>query len=101
MIIGLANGISLVLKEGTIIDSIVFGLFAPLKSLSPSVSAVIMMVSNLVVHFPIPSYSDQAMMTMPILVPLSDLIDLSRQTCVLAYQYGAVMADLIVPTKGH
>jgi uncharacterized ion transporter superfamily protein YfcC len=37
---------------------------------------------------------------MPILSPLSDLIGLSRQVCVLAYQYGAVMMDLIVPTNG-
>ena len=37
---------------------------------------------------------------MPILVPLSELVGLSRQTCVLAYQYGAVMGDLIVPTNG-
>jgi len=39
-------------------------------------------------------------MTMPILTPLSDLIGLSRQTCVLAYQYGAVMAYMLVPTNG-
>ena len=39
-------------------------------------------------------------MTMPILVPISDLIGLSRQTCVLAYQYGAVLADLYIPTNG-
>ncbi|SDE78307.1 C4-dicarboxylate anaerobic carrier [Pricia antarctica] len=37
---------------------------------------------------------------MPVLVPLSDLIGLSRQTCVMAYQYGAIMGDLIVPTNG-
>jgi uncharacterized ion transporter superfamily protein YfcC len=59
-----------------------------------------MMLSHMVLHLPIPSYSGQAILTMPILVPLSDLIGLSRQTCVLAYQYGAVMADLIVPTNG-
>ena len=37
---------------------------------------------------------------MPILAPLSDLIGISRQVCVLAYQYGAVMTDLIIPTNG-
>ena len=100
MILGLANSISLILKEGMIIDSIVHALFAPLHSLPPSFSGVIMMFSHFVLHFPLPSYSGQAIMTLPILVPLSDLIGLSRQTCVLAYQYGAVMADLIVPTNG-
>ena len=44
--------------------------------------------------------SEQAVLTMPILAPLSDLIGLSRQVCVLAYQYGAVMMDLLIPTNG-
>lgn len=100
IILGLANSISLILKEGMIMDTIVYGLFGPLKYLSPSFSAVFMMVSHSLLHFPVPSYSGQAVLTMPILVPLSDLIGLSRQTCVLAYQYGAVMADMIVPTNG-
>ena len=100
MLIGFANSISLILKEGMIIDSIVNVLFGPLQYLPASLSAVLMMVSHSVLHFPIPSYSGQAVMTMPILLPLSDLIGLSRQTCVLAYQYGAVMADIFVPTNG-
>lgn len=100
ILLGLANSISLILKEGMIMDTIVYGLFGPLKYLSPSISAVFMMVSHSFLHFPVPSYSGQAVLTMPILVPLSDLIGLSRQTCVLAYQYGAVMADMIVPTNG-
>jgi uncharacterized ion transporter superfamily protein YfcC len=83
-----------------IMDTIVYGLFGPLKYLSPSVSAISMMVAHSFLHFPVPSYSGQAVLTMPILVPLSDLIGVSRQTCVLAYQYGAVMADMIVPTNG-
>ncbi|MFX0558535.1 YfcC family protein [Maribacter sp. CXY002] len=100
VIIGLANSISLLLKDGMIIDSIVYGLFGPLQYVSASISAVLMMVSHTILHFPIPSYSGQAVLTMPILVPLSDLIGLSRQTCVLAYQYGAIMADMFVPTNG-
>lgn len=100
IILGLANSISLILKEGMIMDTIVYGLFGPLKYLSPSASAVSMMIAHSFLHFPVPSYSGQAVLTMPILVPLSDLIGLSRQVCVLAYQYGAVMADMIVPTNG-
>jgi uncharacterized ion transporter superfamily protein YfcC len=100
ILLGLANSISLLLKEGMIMDTIVYGLFGPLKYLSPSVSAISMMVAHSFLHFPVPSYSGQAVLTMPILVPLSDLIGVSRQTCVLAYQYGAVMADMIVPTNG-
>ncbi len=100
IIIGLANSISVILSEGSIIDTIVFGLFGPLKNVPSSLSAVLMMVSHTLLHFPIPSYSGQAILTMPILTPLADLIGLSRQVCVLAYQYGAIMMDVIVPTNG-
>lgn len=100
MIVGLAHSISLILTEGRIIDTIVHGLFGPLENLPPAASGVLMMIAHSVLHFPIPSYSGQAVLTMPVLVPLSDLIGLSRQVCVLAYQYGAVMMDMIIPTNG-
>ena len=100
IVIGLANSISIILSEGLIVDTIVYGLFSPLKNISPSISAVLMMVSQAILHFPIPSYSGQAILTMPILTPLADLIGLSRQVCVLAYQYGAIIMDMIIPTNG-
>ena len=100
VIIGLANSISIILSEGSIVDTIIYGLFSPLKNVSPSVSAILMMFSHSILHFPIPSYSGQAILTMPILTPLADLIGLSRQVCVLAYQYGTIMMDVIVPTNG-
>jgi uncharacterized ion transporter superfamily protein YfcC len=100
ILIGVANSIPLILQKGIIIDSIVYGIFTPLQFLPAGLSAITMMFSQLLLHYPIPSYSGQAILTMPILSPLSDLIGLSRQVCVLAYQYGAVMMDLIVPTNG-
>lgn len=100
IIIGLANSISIILSDGLVIDTIVYGLFTPLQHLPKSISAVLMMISHTVLHFPIPSYSGQAILTMPVLTPLSDLIGLSRQVSVLAYQYGAIMMDVIVPTNG-
>jgi len=100
MIIGLANSVSVILKDGMIIDTIVYGLFGPLQHLPPAASAVLMMVSHSILHFPVPSTSGHAILTMPILTPLADLIGMSRQVCVLAYQYGAIIMDLIVPTNG-
>jgi uncharacterized ion transporter superfamily protein YfcC len=44
--------------------------------------------------------SGQAVLTMPVLVPLSDLLGMSRQVTVLAYQYGAGLCDLVTPTNG-
>jgi uncharacterized ion transporter superfamily protein YfcC len=52
------------------------------------------------VHAPVPSVSGQAVLTMPVLVPMSDLIGLSRQVVVLAYQYGAGLTELLTPTNG-
>jgi len=100
MIVGLAYGISLVLKEGLIIDSIIYGLFTPLQYVPPILSAFGMMLSQAVLHVALPSYSGQAVLTIPILAPLSDLIGLSRDVCVMAYQYGAILMDMIIPTNG-
>ncbi|PHQ56549.1 MAG: hypothetical protein COC16_03140 [Lutibacter sp.] len=100
MIVGFASSISIILKQGMIIDSIIYGLFTPMQYLPKSLAAVSMMASQSVLHFPVSSYSGQAILTMPILAPLSDLIGISRQVCVLAFQYGAVMTDLIYPTQG-
>jgi len=100
MIVGLAYGISLVLKEGIIIDSIIYGLFTPLQYVPPALSAIGMMFSQAALHVAVPSYSGQAVLTTPILAPLSDLIGLSRDVCVMAFQYGAIMMDMIIPTNG-
>ena len=54
LIMGLANSISIVLKEGVIIDSIIYGLFLPMQYLPASLSAVSMMLSQAILHFPVP-----------------------------------------------
>ncbi len=100
MLIGFARAIYVVAEQGQIIDTIVNGLFAPLSHLPVGVAAVGMMVVQFLVHFPVPSVSGQAVLTLPVLVPLSDLLGLSRQVTVLAYQYGGGLADIVVPTNG-
>ena len=99
-LIGFARAIYVVLEQGHIVDSIVYGLFTPLESLPQVASALGMVVGQTLIHVPIPSVSGQAVLTMPVLVPLSDLLGLSRQITVLAYQYGAGLCDLITPTNG-
>ncbi len=100
MIVGFAYGISLVLKEGLILDSIIYGLFTPLQNVPPALSAIGMMISQGVLHVAVPSWSGQAVLTIPILAPLSDLIGLSRNICVMAFQYGAILMDMVIPTNG-
>jgi uncharacterized ion transporter superfamily protein YfcC len=100
LLVGFARAIFVVLNEGRIVDTIVNGLFAPIAGLPPAISAIGMMVAHIAIHFPVPSSSGQAVLTLPLLVPLSDLIGLSRQVTVLAYQYGSGLSDLLTPTNG-
>jgi uncharacterized ion transporter superfamily protein YfcC len=100
LLIGFARGIYVVLDEGRIVDTIVQGLFAPIAGLPTTLAALGMMAVHTMVHFPVPSTSGQAVLTLPLLVPLSDLIGLSRQVTVLAYQYGAGLCEVITPTNG-
>lgn len=100
MLIGFARAIFVVAEQGKIIDTIVSGLFAPISQLPVGVAAIGMMVVQLLLHFPVPSVSGQAVLTMPVLVPLSDLLGLSRQVTVLAFQYGGGLCDLLAPTNG-
>ncbi len=100
LLIGFARGIYVVLEEGRVVDTIVQGLFTPIAGLPVAVSALAMMAAQILIHVPVPSTSGQAVLTLPLLVPLSDLIGLSRQVTVLAYQYGAGLCELITPTNG-
>jgi uncharacterized ion transporter superfamily protein YfcC len=100
LLIGFARAIYVVLEQGRIVDTIVHGMFVPLEGLPPLASALGMVVAQALVHVPVPSVSSQAVLTMPLLVPLSDLLDLSRQVTVLAYQYGAGLCDVLTPTNG-
>jgi uncharacterized ion transporter superfamily protein YfcC len=88
------------MNEGQIVDTVVNGLFTPIAGLPPTLSALGMMVVQAAIHLPVPSTSSQAVLTLPLLVPLSDLIGLSRQVAVLAYQYGAGLCEILTPTNG-
>jgi uncharacterized ion transporter superfamily protein YfcC len=100
LLIGFAGAITVVLDQGRVIDTIVHGIFTPLERLPTLVSAVGMMFAHAAVHVPVPSNSGQAVLTMPVLVPVSDLLEIPRQVTILAYQYGGVLCDLVTPTNG-
>jgi uncharacterized ion transporter superfamily protein YfcC len=100
LLIGFARAIYVVLNEGGIVDTVVQGMFTPIAHLPATLSAFGMFAAHSAIHLPVPSTSGQAVLTMPLLVPLSDLIGIPRQVTVLAYQYGAGLCEIITPTNG-
>ena len=100
MIVGLARSVYLVLEKGAIIDSLIQGLFSPLESLPEALAVTGMFLSQALVHIPVPSTSGQAVLTIPLTAPLSDLIGLGRDVAVLAFQYPAALMDFLTPTNG-
>ena len=99
-IIGVARTLSLVLTDGRVIDTILNGLAMPLSQAPGAVAALLMIPFHALIHVAVPSVSGQAVLTMPILVPLSDLVGISRQATVLAYQTGAGLTEMLTPTNG-
>ena len=100
LLIGFARAIYVVLQDGRIVDTIVHAMFTPLEGLPVLASSFGMVAAHTAIHVPVPSVSGQAVLTMPLLVPLSDLLGMSRQVTVLAYQYGAGLCELLTPTNG-
>ncbi|SEI07101.1 Uncharacterized membrane protein YfcC, ion transporter superfamily [Rheinheimera pacifica] len=99
MLIGVARGISLIMEDGQILHSLVHGMSLPLSYVGAEAAAVGMLVIQTLLNFFIPSGSGQAYVTMPLMVPLSDLLDIPRQVAVLAYQFGDGFSNMIIPTN--
>lgn len=100
VLVGVARSISLVLADGRVIDTMLHGLAAPLGETSAMTAALLMVPVHGLIHVAVPSVSGHAVLTMPVLVPLSDLLGISRQVTVLAYQTGAGLTELLTPTNG-
>src|SRR5690606_19212418 len=83
-----------------VLDTFVHGLSIPLADLPPVVAALGMFVANAIINFFVPSGSGQAMIVMPILTPLADMLGLTRQVAVQTFQFGDGFANVIFPTSG-
>ena len=100
LLVGVARAISVVLTDGKVIDTIIAGLVAPLGQMPALAAATLMIPVHAVLHIAVPSFSGQAVLTMPIMAPLADLLGFSRDGAVIAYQAGAIITDLVNPTNG-
>ncbi|MFY9429618.1 MAG: AbgT family transporter [bacterium] len=101
LIVGIARAILVVLTEGNIIDTILFGMASAISGLPSALNALGMYVVQCLLNFIIPSGSGQAAVSMPIMAPLSDLVGVTRQTAVLAFQFGDGISNILTPTSGY
>ena len=100
-IVGLARAVAVVLEDGNIMDTMVHTLGSLVGDLPPALAAVGMYIVQVFINFIISSGSGQALVTMPIMAPLADMVGVTRQTAVLAYQLGDGFTHIFYPTSGY
>jgi uncharacterized ion transporter superfamily protein YfcC len=100
LIIGCARGILIIATDGKIMDVMLYSLSGIISSLHPVFAAQSMFIMQGIINFFVHSASGQAMLTMPVMSPLADVIGVSRQTAVLAFQFGEGWINPILPTSG-
>jgi len=100
MIVGLAGGIIIILKNGQIIDPMLHSLASWMENTGKIASVGIMYIIQNFINIIIPSGSAKAALTMPIMAPFSDVIGISRQATVMAFQFGDGFTNMITPTSG-
>jgi uncharacterized ion transporter superfamily protein YfcC len=100
LIIGCARGILVVAEDGRILDAMLHGLSGHIADVPPVLAAHAMFVTQCVINFFVHSGSGQAALTMPIMSPLADAVGITRQTAVLAFQFGEGWINPILPTSG-
>jgi len=98
--VGFATTIKVILEMGQISDTIAYNLSEILTSLPIYVSVLVMSLAQCVMNLMIPSGSGQALATLPVMIPVGDLVGLTRQTTILAFQIGDGVTNLINPTLG-
>lgn len=100
MVVGLAAGIIVILEDGKIINTILHNVSEGMSGMGKMASVGIMYAIQTVINVIIPSGSAKAAITMPIMAPFSDLIGVSRQATVVAFQFGDGFTNMITPTSG-
>jgi uncharacterized ion transporter superfamily protein YfcC len=99
IILGFARAVLVILEDGMVMDTILHHVSRTVGGLSPFLSVQVMYAFQTATNFLVPSGSGQAALTMPIMAPLADMVGLTRQTAVLAYQFGDGFTNTIIPTS--
>ena len=100
LIVGLAGGIIVILQEGKIIDTLLYKMSEGMNGMGQIAAVSIMYAIQTFINLFMPSGSAKAALTMPIMAPFADLIGMSKQATVMAYQFGDAFTNLLTPTSG-
>ena len=100
LIIGLARSVQWVMTQGGLVDPLVHGLTSMMSSASSYLTSVFMFIVNFFINALIPSGSGQAMAVMPIMIPMADMLHITRQTATLAFQFGDGISNTLWFTNG-
>ena len=100
MVVGFASGIIVILQDGKIIDSILHSMQEGLDGSGEVTSLSAMYGIQALINFIIPSATAKAAITIPIMAPFSDMVGVSRQAMVLAFQFGDGFTNMVTPTSG-
>jgi len=100
MIVGLAGGIIIILRNGEVIDTMLHSVSSSMSTWGTYASVSMMYVIQTGINLIMPSGSAKAALTMPIMSQFSDLIGVSRQATVIAFQFGDGFTNMITPTSG-
>lgn len=98
LIIGVARAVNLVLDEGMVSDSILYGLSSVVEGMNPSMFIILMLFVFVILGFFINSSSGLAVLSIPIIAPLADAVGLPRDVIISAYIFGLGMISFITPT---
>ena len=98
-LLALATAIIIIAENGHILDTILHFMAGIISHLNSTIASWAAFIMQAIINFFIPSGSSKAVLTMPILAPLSDLIGISRQTMILAYQFGDGWTNVCIPTS--
>ncbi|MFT5872165.1 MAG: putative ion transporter superfamily protein YfcC [Clostridium sp.] len=101
MVVGFARAILVVMNQGHILDTLLYATSGALSELPSMFAAWGIYVFQVFLNFLVPSGSGQAAVSIPIMAPLSDLVGVTRQTAVLAFQFGDGISNIFTPTSGY
>ena len=100
LVVGFASGIIVILQDGHVVDSLLHGMQEGLDGTGPVASLSAMYGIQALINFLIPSATAKVAITIPIMAPFADMVGVSRQAMVLAFQFGDGFTNMVTPTSG-